>query len=76
MGEKGAFLYESKTKKSIYFPAKKANVISTVGAGDSFIAAFCVALLNGKSLEDSVDAGINLSSYVVSKDEAVPVSKE
>ena len=47
-----------------------------MGAGDSFIAAFCVTLLNGKSLEDSVDAGINLSSYVVSKDEAVPVSKE
>lgn len=47
-----------------------------MSAGDSFIAAFCVALLNGKSLEDSVDAGINLSSYVVSKDKAVPVSKE
>ena len=72
MGEKGAFLYESKAKKSTHFPAKRTKVVSTVGAGDSFIAAFCVAYLSGKTLAESVNEGINLSSFVVSRTEAVP----
>ena len=50
----------------------KTEVSSTVGAGDSFSAAFLVNFLNGKSTEESLDAAVRLSALVVSHHDAVP----
>lgn len=76
MGENGAFVYESRTQSSLFFPARVVKVVSTVGAGDSFCAAFCTELLRGKSLSEAMNAAIELSAYVVSKSEAVPLGSK
>jgi fructokinase len=72
LGEKGAFLYSAKENaffKSIPAPVK---VVSTVGAGDSFSAAFLYNYLNGKDLQACLDKAVQLSSFVVTRLGAVP----
>lgn len=46
------------------------EVIDTVGAGDSFTAAFIVSILNGKSLEESHKAAVERSALVCTKEGA------
>lgn len=41
MGEKGAFLYRH--GRVLSAPAIKVDVVDTIGAGDAFLAAFCLA---------------------------------
>ncbi len=48
------------------------DVVDTVGAGDSFTSAFVYALIEGADFDKAVDAGVELSSYVVSKEGAIP----
>lgn len=73
MGEKGAFAYRVSDGLCVYKSARRVHVASTVGAGDSFCAAFCTELFRGKSLSDAMDSAIELSAFVVSKSEAVPL---
>ena len=40
LGADGAFAYDCATKTAFYSPCEKTKVVSTVGAGDSFSAAF------------------------------------
>ena len=70
LGEKGAFVYDG--ANFIHRDGIKTEVSSTVGAGDSFSAAFLVNFLNGKSTEESLDAAVRLSALVVSHHDAVP----
>ena len=70
MGEKGALVYDG--KEFLQQAGIKTNVSSTVGAGDSFSAAFLVNFLNGKPLDMCLDAAVRLSSFVVSQQAAVP----
>lgn len=72
-GEKGAYLYTSNDRKILYRMAKKVNVVSTVGAGDSFGAVFLADYLLGKSLDKCLDGAICASAQVVSHKEAVPL---
>ena len=72
MGAEGSFAYRASDGKTVYRKANKVKVASTVGAGDSFAAAFAVAYLSGKTLEEAVAKGTELSAFVVSKTEAVP----
>ena len=53
MGDKGVFLSE-KDKLSQFIPAFKVNAIDSIAAGDTFTGAFTTALLEGKSLHQSV----------------------
>ncbi len=52
MGKDGA-LFVQGNKRYLKKPAK-ANVVDTMGAGDSFIAAFLVNWQDGKNMEDSL----------------------
>ena len=69
-GENGAYLYCE--NNCLYAPAVPAKVVSTVGAGDSFSAAFLVNYLSGKPLNYCLDCAVRLSSFVVSRQAAVP----
>ena len=42
----------------------KVDVADTVGAGDSFTAAFISALLQGKSVEEAHRLAVKVSAYV------------
>ena len=49
-----------------------ADVVSTVGAGDSFTAGVVVGLLKGRPLRDTHDFAQKLSAYVVGQPGAMP----
>ena len=65
-GNKGAYAYEG---KNFYFcPTFPADVISTLGAGDSFASTFCAALYrNGQDIGRALMYGSVNSAGVVSK---------
>ena len=71
-GERGAYAYRSFNPKIYYRRAERVRVVSTVGAGDSFGAAFLSEYLSGKSIDDCLDKAIRVSAQVVSREEAVP----
>lgn len=71
-GEKGAFAYNCKTKESFEVKAQKVKAISTVGAGDSFSAAFLSKLMSGNDIKLCLEFASKISAFVVSKHEAIP----
>jgi fructokinase len=68
----GAYCYETEKDKDYFCPAKKVEAVSTVGAGDSFGAAFLVEYLSGKTPDKALEKGANISAQVVKYTEAVP----
>ena len=70
-GENGATVYQ-KDGTQVEIPPVKTQVVSTVGAGDSFGAAFLTAYLGGASVSDAGALAARISAFVVSKKEAVP----
>jgi len=65
-GNKGAYAYEG--KKFYYCPTFPAEVISTLGAGDSFASTFCGALFKfNKDIGKALMYGSVNSAGVVSK---------
>ena len=73
LGSDGAYVYASQNKKEYYREGEKVRVVSTVGAGDSFSAAFVTEYLSGGNIESALDKAVKLSAYVVSHADAVPV---
>lgn len=65
-GSKGAYAYEG--KNFYYCPTFPSEVISTLGAGDSFASTFCAALYrNNKDIGKALMYGSVNSASVVSK---------
>ena len=71
-GEEGAYAYLTNEKRSYFCPSKKVDVVSTVGAGDSFGAAFLVEYLSGKDIPYCLEVATERAAYVVSHMDAVP----
>lgn len=72
MGENGAAAFDCVSGRYFYCPAEKVDVVSTVGAGDSFGAAFLYNYLCGKDIEACLSAAAKLSGYVVAHRDAIP----
>lgn len=72
LGEKGSFAYDCKKDISYSCDAKKVNVVSTVGAGDSFSATFLLKYLSGESINKCLERASYVSAFVVSRKEAIP----
>lgn len=72
MGANGSFAYSAIEKTLYECPVKKATVVSTVGAGDSFSATFMTEYLKGKTIPECLERASEISAFVVSKKEAVP----
>ncbi len=54
-------------------PTPKVEVADTVGAGDSFTAAFIANILKGRSVADSHKCAVNTSAFVCTQQGAMPV---
>lgn len=72
LGDDGAFCNDFRYDKTYICPAKKVNVASTVGAGDSFCAAFVYQLYKGEDIWYCLEYAAKVAGYVVSKFDAVP----
>ncbi len=71
-GENGSLIYDAVNGKYESISAVKAKVVSTVGAGDSYSAAFLCEYLKSGDIAKAGKAGAALSAYVVSRKEAIP----
>ncbi len=65
LGEKGCMLVQQDNVR--LFPAFKVNAVDTTAAGDSFTAAFALALSRGQSCEDAILLGQKVSSISVTR---------
>lgn len=72
LGPKGAYLLECETKAEHTCGVVDLPVVSTVGAGDSFAAAFLSQYLSGKDIDFALETASKVSSFVVSQKDAVP----
>ncbi len=61
-GDKGSSVFTN--EKHFYCETLKVEVIDTVGAGDSFTAAFISSLLSGETIEKSHQFAVNVSAFV------------
>ncbi len=71
-GGEGSYAYDCKAEKGFSSAAKKVTVVSTVGAGDSFSAAFLYKYLSGADIADCLETASKISAFVVSRTEAIP----
>lgn len=72
LGEKGSLIYCAENKEYIHKKAEKVKAVSTVGAGDSFFAAWITAYLSGETAETATLRATQLSGFVVSEKAAIP----
>lgn len=70
MGSAGCLVFNGLDAKNV--PGNKVVVADTIGAGDSFSAAFLWALFQGNTPEKAVECGNLMGSYVASQSGAVP----
>ncbi|MDE6279030.1 MAG: carbohydrate kinase [Paramuribaculum sp.] len=54
-------------------PTPKVEVADTVGAGDSFTAAFIASILKGKTVAEAHSIAVKTSAYVCSQKGAMPI---
>ena len=70
MGEKGALILDD--QHDLVVPAPKVDVVDTTGAGDSFNAAFAVALGEGRPLAEAVRWGVAAGAHACMKLGVIP----
>lgn len=70
-GDKGALLVSADGVRSDFF-VPKVKVVDSTGAGDSFNGALCVAIAEGKSLEEAVQFACYVGAYCVTGSDVIP----
>lgn len=73
-GTNGSYVFTPGTVSFQETP--KVPVADTVGAGDSFTAAFCSSVLKGKSIPEAHRLAVEVSAYVCTQSGAMPVLPE
>lgn len=69
-GERGSYLF-SQTEHS-FCDTPRVAVADTVGAGDSFSASFCAAVLAGKRLSEAHLLAVEVAAFVCTQSGAMP----
>lgn len=69
-GVNGSYVFTPGSVSFIETP--KVEVADTVGAGDSFTAAFVSAILKGKTVKEAHQLAVNVSAYVCTQNGAMP----
>ena len=70
LGKKGSAAYFD--NKKYHCPAGTVKVVDTVGAGDSFSAAFLASFVRNCNVEAALKKGSKLADFVVSQRGAIP----
>ena len=73
-GVNGSYVYTPHGVSFIDTP--KVQVVDTVGAGDSFTAAFVAALLRGLAVEEAHRLAVDVSAFVCTQNGAMPALPE
>lgn len=55
-----------------FFETPKVLIADTVGAGDSFTAAFCASILKGRSIREAHKLAVDVSAYICTQSGAMP----
>lgn len=69
-GVNGSYVFTPGNVSFVETP--KVEVADTVGAGDSFTAAFISAILKGKTIREAHQLAVNVSAYVCTQNGAMP----
>lgn len=69
-GDKSSSVFSENDTSVI--PTPRVKVADTVGAGDSFTAAFCAAVVAGKSLAEAHALAVEVSAFVCTQHGAMP----
>lgn len=69
-GDKGSYVLSQ--EESSWIDTPKVNVVSTVGAGDSFTGTFIASILKGKTLRQAHESAVKVSAYVCTCQGAMP----
>ena len=69
-GTNGSYVFTPEEVSFLETP--KVNIADTVGAGDSFTAAFCASILKGKSIREAHKLAVEVSAYVCTQSVAMP----
>lgn len=72
LGADGAYCFDCKHDDEYSCASQKVKAYSTVGAGDSFSAAFLHQFFRKKGIRFSLEYASKIAEYVVSEYEAVP----
>ena len=72
LGSEGAYCYDCNNDKEYSCEAQKVKVASTVGAGDSFSAAFLYQYFQKNDIQVCLESASKIAGYVVSQYDAVP----
>ena len=70
-GVNGSYIFTSGNMS--YLATPMVEVADTVGAGDSFTAAFIASLLRGKSVAEAHKVAVETSAFVCTKNGAMPI---
>ena len=73
LGKDGSYAYDVETGKEYHQGSIGDKVVSTVGAGDSFAAAWLTSYLSGKPIADCMKKAAEVSGFVVAHVQAVPI---
>ena len=71
-GKDGSSCYDCRAKKLYTCESVPVTVVSTVGAGDSYGAAFLAHYLKTRDILAAMNAAAEVSAFVVSRKEAIP----
>lgn len=72
LGADGAYVLDCRNMKEYVCSSPEVEVLSTVGAGDSFCAAFLSKYMGGSEIPACLSHAVKVAGYVVSKFDAVP----
>ncbi|MBO4345897.1 MAG: carbohydrate kinase [Victivallales bacterium] len=72
LGANGSALYTPGAKMAFYPVADCPKVVDTVGCGDSFLAAWLVSILSGKTPDDAMKRASEISAFVAGQKGGMP----
>ena len=71
-GINGSYVFVQEDEPVSFVDTPRVVVADTVGAGDSFTAAFCTSILKGKSVRQAHELAVEVSAYVCTRHGAMP----